>query len=249
MVKYFKFNKENENMSIIKNNNEIKQIKQFKIENNQKIKAGKILKSKTDKNILHSNNNNITSKKLALEKNPKDFKNEKPILKSISNKIKSTVKNFLSFAGYILYVYSETHLNCKLIPLTTLGSTIRINKDESIYLGKPAMFIEGKPLWIVVRGYPYTMELDMIGLKERLIELGFNSKEIDVRVKKDDTLLIRKGYSSSDIDAKTYSLIAKRVFRIPKMSMSNVILVLLLMLSSCLITYLITSMYFQSILK
>lgn len=229
---------------------EIKAIKPFKIENNQKNKTGKILKSNR-KNILPSNNNNISEKKLAIEKNPKNFETSKetPILKILSKKIKSSVKNFLSFAGYILYVYSETHLNCKLIPLSTLASTIRINKDESIFLGKPALFIEGKPLWIIVRGFPYTMELEMIGLKEKLIELGFSLSEIEKRVKKDDTLLIRQGYSSSDIDAKTYSLVAKRVFRIPKMSMSNVILVLLLMLSSCLITYLITSMYFQALLK
>lgn len=187
------------------------------------------------------------------------------LLRSIRDKLESSIKSFLSFAGYILYVYNDEHLFCKLIPLTEITSMIRTNKDETFYLGKPALNISGKPLWIIIREIPYSVEIEIMDIRKLLIMKGYDTIEterllidgtketvkkidIDFPIDKYQTTLVLKGYSSMDTDSKLYSNYTKRIFKLPKMSIQNIMLMVLTIISSCLITFLITYMYYQSIL-
>jgi len=133
----------------------------------------------------------------------------------IKNRMDTILKRALSFAGYVLYCYNPQNLNFKLIPL-----------GEVFNLGQPSMYLEGKPLFIVVREIPYSIDLVL-----------------------DKSKLYEKGYSASEIDAKIHSIYTQRIFRPPRITFQAVILIILTILTSCLITYMLTAMYFNSIIE
>ncbi|HEC92910.1 MAG TPA: hypothetical protein ENI51_07980 [Candidatus Atribacteria bacterium] len=145
----------------------------------------------------------------------------------IKNRMDTILKRALSFAGYVLYCYNPQNLNFKLIPLPRLQSTLRIkNTGEVFNLGKPSMYLEGKPLFIVVREIPFSIDLEL-----------------------DKNRLYEKGYSASEIDAKIHSIYTQRIFRPPRITFQAVILIILTILTSCLITYMLTAMYYNSIIE
>ena len=190
-------------------------------------------------------------------------------MKNIKAKIDNSVKKFLSFAGYVLYIYNRENMNCKLIPLPRIEPTLRIrNTGEVFQLGNPSFYLEGKPLFIVVRGIPYSIEFGLTTVKELFInfletfskndEKEMKIKGIDLfkllaNIKKDEededkTLIALRGYSSDEIDAKIHSVYTQRVFRPPKLSVQSIVLIILFVITSCIITYMISSMYYMSVI-
>lgn len=166
----------------------------------------------------------------------------------IQAKIKNSLKSFMSFAGFVLYIWNPDTLSGKLKPLSHIGSIIRINKAESFFLGNPSLVIDGKPLFILVRGIPYSIEVILRDLREYMIERGFDEDDVNSKLPENNTFLTDKGYTSSDIDAKCNSLITARIFKLHRVSVQYIVLLLLLMLCTSLITFMITSTYYNAII-
>ena len=185
-------------------------------------------------------------------------------MKNIKAKIDNSVKKFLSFAGYVLYIYNRENMNCKLIPLPRIEPTLKIrNTGEVFQLGNPSFYLEGKPLFIVVRGIPYSIEFGLTTVKELFMNFAKTLTENDVEqlkingtdliglinnISNDETLVALRGYSSAEIDAKIHSVYTQRVFRPPKLSVQSIVLIILFVITSCVITYMISSMYYMSVI-
>ena len=151
------------------------------------------------------------------------------MMRTIKEKTDTNVKRLLAFQGYVLYCYNPENLNCKLIPLPRLDPTLRIKTTGEVFqLGRPSLYIEGKPLFIIIRGFPFSIDIKLNENRDKLIERGYNPAEIDARI---------------------HSIYTQRIFRAPKITLQSIVIVFLLILSSCLVTYMITSMYFQSIIE
>jgi len=139
--------------------------------------------------------------------------------KNVIEKVKAKARESLALGGYLLYIWNPEKLNCKLFPLPEVKSTVRISSySETFQLGKPAMFLEGKPLFIVVREIPYSIELELIDNDER------------------NKLLTEKGYTPSEIDAKINSIYVNRIFRAKRLSRTDIIIFGLSILATALIT-------------
>lgn len=146
-------------------------------------------------------------------------KNKENIGKNVIDKIKLKAKESLAFGGYLLYIWNPEKLNCKLFPLPEVKATVRIASfGETFELGKPAMFLEGKPLFIVVREIPYSIELSLITNKKR------------------SKVLQEKGYTPSEIDAKINSIYVNRIFRAKRLTRIDIIIFALSLISTALIT-------------
>jgi hypothetical protein len=144
-------------------------------------------------------------------------------LKGYSEKIRYNAKKQMAFAGYVLYIWNPNKLECKLLPLTEIKPTCRINSTaETFQLGKPAMFIDGKPLFVLIRDIPYSIELELLTDKTR-------------------EYIKEKGYSASEIDAKINSVYTNRIFRSKRLNKTDFIIFGLAILT----TILTTSMFFM----
>lgn len=173
--------------------------------------------------------------------------------KRIQTKLKNSLNNFMSFSGFVLYVWNERNLNCRLIPLPRISNELRVNKSETFFLGQPSLVIDGKPLFIVVRGIPYSIKVELRNLVDLLKEYNFDDdilkKNLPDNVFNNPTLLVQEGYTSNDIDTYNNSLVANRIFRLQRLSPQTIILMCLLMLCSCLITFMLVSTYYQAIIE
>lgn len=139
-------------------------------------------------------------------------------VKGYTDKLKHRATRELAFAGYILYIWNPEKLECKLHPLTEIKPTCRVNStSETFQLGKPAFFIDGKPLFVLVRGIPYSIELKLLDKKER--------KRLD-----------EKGYSASEIDAKVNSIYTNQIFRAKRLNKNDIIIFVLSIITSVLTT-------------
>lgn len=140
-------------------------------------------------------------------------------IKELSEKAKFKTTENIAFAGYVLYFWNPEHLECDLKPLPSIAPTCRIKGTNEIYqLGKPAMFLNGKPLFVVVRDVPYSIEL----------QLESKSKVI--------SKLKEKGYTSSEIDAKIHSIYTNQIFRSKRLSKTDFIIFILSIITSVLLT-------------
>lgn len=138
-------------------------------------------------------------------------------LQDLKNKVKHKVDSSIVYNGYVLYIWNPEKLQGKLHPLTEVKSTLTIRSTaETFELGKPALFLEGKPLFIVIRGIPYSIELDITNDETRKI-------------------LKEKGYSPSEIDAKINSIYVNRIFRAKRLTTLDWILYILSLLCTALI--------------
>lgn len=112
----------------------------------------------------------------------------------ILEKVKKEVSANI-FEGYCLYLYDNENLNCKMFPLQSIQPTLRIKaSNETFALDNPAFYIEGKPVFICLRGNPISISMELMDKNARKI-------------------LIEKGYSASEIDAKINSIYTNNIFR------------------------------------
>jgi len=138
---------------------------------------------------------------------------------NLKERLKHKARENVAFAGYLLYIWNPEKLHSKLYPLPEVKSTVRISSTgESFNLGKPSLYLEGKPLFIVIRELPYSIEL----------ELKDNNYHFKV--------LEEKGYTASEIDAKINSMYVNQIFRAKRLTKTDIIVFLLSILSSILIT-------------
>ena len=147
-------------------------------------------------------------------------------MNNLVKEVKNKIETALGFKGYAFYLFDDKFANAKMFPLPSLNPILRIRATgESFTLNEPAFYLEGKPVWFVKRNFPHSLKFEF--LKEHLVE---------------------RGYSASEIDAKNFSIYVNRIFRQASVSPSLVYIFISIIVIACLVTYLITSGYFQGII-
>ena len=143
-------------------------------------------------------------------------------LKVLSKRAQLEFNKQVAFAGYLIYIWNPEHIECELKPLPTIQPICRLaSVNETYQLGKPAMFFNGKPVFIVLRGIPYSIEL----------EFTTNEKEV--------IKLMEKGYSASEIDAKVHSVYTNSIFRNKRWSKMDALVYILSIITTALTTSII----------
>lgn len=138
------------------------------------------------------------------------------------------VKRQLGYIGFVFYVWNPNNLNIKIIPLTNVNPVLDItNTKEFYYLYRPALFIDGKPIFLIIRGIPISFELKLIKDNSNLIQ----SIEL-------------AGYTPQEIRAKLKSGHSTYIFGKPNLSLSQLLWIIFLMVSICLIEYIVISSIF-----
>ena len=119
------------------------------------------------------------------------------------------------FSGGILYFMNKK--NCIYITLRKIHPVIRLKKTNEVFkLEKPSFFISGKPIWILKRGNPISIKM----------ELDFEQ-------------YVEKGYSSDEIDAKINSIYTNSIFRRNFINKTTIITLILSNIISIMSTYII----------
>ena len=151
----------------------------------------------------------------------------------IRRKVKDFATEKIAYSGYLLYIWNSEKLAMELKPMVSIEPTIQIRSTKEIFqVGIPAGILNGKPLFVAVRGIPYTVEMDLTQTK---IKDGFK------------TLLTLKGYSASEIEAKLNSIYINRIFRAKVLSRNMLILWILSLITSVLITSMGFMVYIMAI--
>lgn len=155
-------------------------------------------------------------------------------------------KKLKIFRSYILYFYSDTNLQARLIPFPSIKPVIRLKSTLEIFkINKPAFFMDGKPVFILFREKPFSIEFETVmrelteyEIKE-LDDLGYTKEQIE-KIGTNITVMEKK-YSASDIDSMLYSAHSNILLRQKKISIQFGITWIFSILSTVLITYIVLS--------
>ena len=143
----------------------------------------------------------------------------------MKQKIKEKLEE-LSFKGFILYIFDLKHLEAKLKGLPKLASHVTIAEtQERVQLDKPAFYLEGKPVWVCIRNFPLSVELEEINLEGEIKKLPFRLP------------------TAAEIESKVKSLYAKLVFGKKLVDSSYYLISLLLCALTGLIVHLLDRIY------
>lgn len=140
---------------------------------------------------------------------------------SLLNKIKEKMKNIEEIAGYLHYIFDREKWESRLYPLPLIKPSIELREFSETYaLDKVAYYLDGKPVFLVIRGIPYSMEIE--------------------QTEKNLTL---KGYTASEIQAKLNSVYVNNVFRKGTLQFKDYLVLILSNVITGLSIYIITTMF------
>lgn len=149
----------------------------------------------------------------------------------IKRKAKEKLDTSLTVAGYVLYFWNTDKLNAQLKTLPYVANPLTIKStQEDFLLGEPAFMLGDKPVFIVLRGIPYSIELELIKSDDREVEIDgqlYKLKELD--------------YTPSQIYAKTKSLYHHIFFKSKRLTLTDKVIFIL----SIVLTALLTSIIFM----
>lgn len=135
------------------------------------------------------------------------------------------------YVGFIFYVWNPNNLNIKIIPLREINPVLDIvNLKEMYFLYRPALFIDGNPVFLLIRGIPISFEL-------KLIKNDNVIKEIEL-----------DGYTASEVRAKLRSGYTTYIFGKPSLSLQQLLFIIFLIISLLLLEYIIISTIFRSLI-
>ena len=149
----------------------------------------------------------------------------------LSKDVKKYMNRQLGYLGFVFYVWNPKNLNIKIIPLTKINPILDLtNVKEFYFLYRPAMFIDGKPVFLVIRGIPLSFELKLL---------------------KDDSNMVKQieldGYSASEVRALLRSGFTTYLFGKPNMSLTQMLYFIFLVISIMLVEYIVLSTIFMVI--
>lgn len=135
-------------------------------------------------------------------------------------KLKNKIKETEELAGYVHYVYDIDKWESILKPLPKIKPILELkNENETYKLDKIAYYLNGKPVFLVVRGIPFSLEIE-----------------------ETNTVLRIKGYSADEINAKINSIYVNSVFRKGSLQFKDYLVLLLSNIITGLVVYIITFM-------
>lgn len=169
-------------------------------------------------------------------------------------------------SGVLLYFYDVKNFETFYLESLEVVYEHEYTK-EMFLLDKPCFYEKGMPVFVVLRGYPLSIEFQFKTrkmdkssynfLKEALVEqpeLASNTPEVE-KIKKaftknskaidsdDDIISIEAGCSSYDLSAKLDSIYVEKVFGKRKIDKKYYVITLAIFLLGCLITYLLCKIY------
>lgn len=110
---------------------------------------------------------------------------------SLKQKVKKKIEEIEDIKCFIHYVFDVDKWESRLFPSKEIKPIFESKSFKEIYyLDKVCYYLDGKPVFLVVRGVPYSLEF----------------------AKLQENLTI-KGYSASEIEAKINSIYVNSVFR------------------------------------
>ena len=87
----------------------------------------------------------------------------------------------ITIEAFVLYFYDKEKLVSKLVEIEDLTSIVTFkDSEEKIKLDEPAFYLRDKPVFIVVRGNPLSIKLEL--LEESFVEKGYSSDEINAKI-------------------------------------------------------------------
>ena len=126
--------------------------------------------------------------------------------------------------AYILYVYDLDKWAAEMLPLSRFYTPIEIRKYRETYaLDKVFCYLKGVPVYLLIRGVPYSLELEKV-----------------------KSQLVMKGYSASEINAKINSIYTNSVFRRPAFVGKDLVFLLLAIIIAILASVLAMFMWHTS---
>jgi len=162
-----------------------------------------INESELEKEFFNQNNNPITSETIEIiqtniiSKEIKDnIKTTNLMIQEIEidnfsevqyNRAKQILEQNIKTKGVILYVWNKDFMSAKLLGITEINPVVHIRNTKELYLiENPIFIIDGKPIFMVVRGIPYTLEIILNVNKSQhfFFELkGYTSTEVHAKIK------------------------------------------------------------------
>lgn len=198
---------------------------QFSEQNNNIITSENILK--IQENIIKKEiDNNIKTTNLQIQSiNIDDFPNEQ--MKQAKELLEQNIKS----KGVVLYVWNKDFMSAKLLGITEINPILHIRNTKELYLiENPIFVIDGKPIFMVIRGIPYSLE----------IILNVNKSQ--------HFFFELKGYTSTEIHAKIKSIYTNVLYR-QSPSLKFYLTLFLLMIIEALALHIIYTNYYMSIMK
>lgn len=136
-------------------------------------------------------------------------------------KFQNKIKNLEEIRGFVHYIYDIDKWESQLHPLPEIKPTLTLKSKNEIYrLDRVCYYLNGKPVFLIIRGIPYSLEL------ERTTDL-----------------LKIKGYSADEIEAKINSIYTNAVFRKGSLQFKDYLVLFLTNVITALSVYIITFMY------
>lgn len=162
-----------------------------------------ITKSELEQQFFEQNINPITTESIQviekgiIEKEIKDkIKTTNLMIQEIEidnfseihmNKAKELLEQNIKTKGVILYVWNKDFMSAKLLGITEINPVVHIRNTKELYLiENPIFVIDGKPIFMVIRGIPYSLEIILNVNKSQhfFFELkGYTSTEIHAKIK------------------------------------------------------------------
>lgn len=145
------------------------------------------------------------------------------------NKAKEILEQNIKTKGVILYVWNKDFMSAKLLGITEINPVVHIRNTKELYLMEnPIFVIDGKPIFMIIRGIPYSLE----------IILNVNKSQ--------HFFFELKGYTATEVHAKIKSIYTNVLYR-QSPSLKFYLTMFLLMIIEGLALHIIYSNYFVSV--
>jgi hypothetical protein len=141
-------------------------------------------------------------------------------------KIKDEIK------AYAIYFFDREKYAFEIHPLPSIKPVLHLKSyNERYSLDKVAGYLQGKPCFILLRGIPFSVEIEECS--------DLVNEEIDPN-NPHKKMLRFKGYTASEIDAKIGSVYTNSVFRKGSLGFKDYVVMILTNVITGLTVYLIT---------
>ena len=81
----------------------------------------------------------------------------------IKDKIESDFNKMFIHKAYIQYFYDSKHFETRLKPIERIPLVLRLkNYQETFILRKPSYYLNGKPVFQLLRGYPLSIQMSLL---------------------------------------------------------------------------------------
>lgn len=143
-------------------------------------------------------------------------------IKRLTENLKSKTNEEI-IKGHVLYFFNDKNKMAILKNLAKISPVLESSEYNEIYaLGNPAFYLLDKPVWILCRGIPFSLEMDDLDESNGIYKI--------------------KGYSASEIQAKVNSIPVNKVFRMGNLHFKEYLIIFLTNVISILATYIIVNL-------